>query len=893
MITKPTHALTLKDRLSRLTFTEACKVLGEQGAKLMRRGSKIEIDPAAVELTDTLLRVTLPDATVTISLSNAARQRLAWWCSACHAPCEHVGAVFSLVLEDKALLGLSEPPSETTPLELLTAEQLVERMLAERQKRAEEEKMTIQPLTPGVLWSDSLVTSAVSGKTYRVALRGWDRGESFCTCPDFRKNTLGTCKHILFTLDKMYRRFPAAARKTPYRRTGISVHLHYGTDLELRMLLPESLSPAIAKWVNPLRDRPITDLHDLLQRIRKIESAGQSVTLYPDAEEYIQQQLFRSRIQDKIAEIRRNPTSHPLRKELLKTELLPYQMDGIAFVVGAGRAILADEMGLGKTIQGIGVAELLKREAGIKKVLVVCPASVKSQWCAEIRRFTDSTCQQVNGPAAERARQYRDTTFLTVCNYEQVLRDILAIEPIKWDLIILDEGQRIKNWEAKTSRMMKSLRSPFALILSGTPLENRLDELFSVAEFIDDRRLGPASQFLHRHRVVDEHGKVLGYKNLDDLRQRLAPVLLRRTRASVLGQLPPRTTEIIRIPPTDEQLELHNTHKKIVSQIVSKKFLTEMDLLRLQKALLMCRMAADSTFLITKESPGFSSKLEKLAELLELVAAEPDRKVIIFSEWTTMLNLIEPLLKASGLEHVRLDGSVPQKKRQELVNRFQKEPGCRVFLTTNAGATGLNLQAANTVINVDLPWNPALLEQRIGRAHRMGQKRPVQVFVLVTEGTMEENLLTTLSSKHEMAMAALDASSKLNAVTIQSGMEELKRRLEVLLGAKPEAPLDVSETDRLENAARETAAQRARMSESGGQLLTSAFGFLAQLVPPSADRAATQAIASRVQEQFSNCLEKDEQGRLRMTLTLPDPAALTTLCDALARLVGFSQQQTK
>jgi superfamily II DNA or RNA helicase len=890
MTTKSADALTLKDRLSRLTFAEACKVQGEQGVKMMRAGSKIEIDPASVELTDALLRVALPEATVTVSLSKNVRRRLIWWCSACHEPCEHVGAVFSLVLEDKALLGLAEPPSETTPIELLTDEQLVERMLAERQKRADEEKMAVKALTPGVLWSDSLVTSAMSGKTYRVALRGWNRGDSFCTCPDFRKNTLGTCKHILFALDKAYRRFPAAVRKAPYRRNGVSVHLQYGAEAELRMLMPASLPEAIAKLVAPLRDRPIKNLHDLLERIRKIEAAGQTVTLYPDAEEYIQQQLFLNRIQSKIAEIRGDPAAHPLRKELLKTELLPYQMDGIAFAVGAGRAILADEMGLGKTIQGIGMAELLKREAGIKKVLVVCPASVKSQWCAEIRRFSDSSCQQVTGRTAERARQYGDDTFLTVCNYEQVLRDVLAIEPVKWDLIILDEGQRIKNWEAKTSRMMKSLRSPFALVLSGTPLENRLDELFSVAEFIDDRRLGPAFQFLHRHRVVDEHGKVLGYKNLDDLRQRLAPVLLRRTRASVLGQLPPRTTEIVRIPPTDEQLELHNAHKRIISQIVGKKFLTEMDLLRLQKALLMCRMAADSTFLVTKEAPGYSSKLEKLGELLGQIAEEQDRKVIIFSEWTSMLNLIEPLLKACGLEHVRLDGSIPQRKRQDLVNRFQKDPACRVFLATNAGATGLNLQAANTVINVDLPWNPALLEQRIGRAHRMGQKRPVQVFVLVTEGTMEENLLTTLSSKHEMALAALDASSKLNAVTIQSGMEELKRRLEVLLGARPEAPLDVSEQNRLENEAREAATRRERVSEAGGQLLASAFGFLAQLVPTPTDTAATQELSSRMQEQLSRCLEKDDQGRMRLTITLPDPALLATLSDALARLVGFSQK---
>ena len=145
--------------------------------------------------------------------------------------------------------------------------------------------------------------------------------------------------------------------------------------------------------------------------------------------------------------------------------------------------------------------------------------------------------------------------FFTICNYEQVLRDILSIERVNWDLIILDEGQRIKNWEAKTSRVIKGLRSRFALVLSGTPLENRLDELYSVVQFIDDRRLGPAFRFYNRHRVVDEKGKVLGYKNLSELRENLRPILLRRTRESVRQQLPPRTNEIVRITPTQEQLD--------------------------------------------------------------------------------------------------------------------------------------------------------------------------------------------------------------------------------------------------------------------------------------------------------------------------------------------------
>ena len=167
-----------------------------------------------------------------------------------------------------------------------------------------------------------------------------------------------------------------------------------------------------------------------------------------------------------------------------------------------------------------------------------------------------------------------------------------------------------------------------------------------------------------------------------------------------------------------------------------------MDLLRLQKALLICRMAANSTFLVDKVPPGYSSKLVEFENLIDQLIDEEDRKIVLFSEWTTMLSLIEPLLEKRKVGYVRLDGSIPQKKRQGLIHQFQKERDCKFFITTNAGATGLNLQAANTVINVDLPWNPAVLEQRISRVHRMGQKRPVQAFLLVTEATLGRKTLS-------------------------------------------------------------------------------------------------------------------------------------------------------
>jgi SNF2 family DNA or RNA helicase len=423
------------------------------------------------------------------------------------------------------------------------------------------------------------------------------------------------------------------------------------------------------------------------------------------------------------------------------------------------------------------------------------------------------------------------------------------------------------------------------LVLTGTPLENRLDDLFTITGFIDDRRLGPAYRFFHRHRIVDDRGKVLGYRNLDQLRETLKPVLLRRTRAGVLDELPPRTTEIVRIPPTAEQLEIHDANARTAAQIAAKKFLTEMDLLRLQKALLMCRMSADSTLLVDKQAPGYSSKLERLAELFEQLAAEPDRKILLFSEWTTMLNQIEPTLQRLGLEFVRLDGKVPQKQRQQLVHRFQKDPKCRLFITTNAGSTGLNLQAANTVINVDLPWNPAVLEQRIARAHRMGQEQPVHVYLMVTEETLEEKLLATLSAKHDLAMAALDVDSDVNEVELQSGMEELKRRLEKLLGPAPDAPIDVSQQRQVEAETAALSARRDRVAAASGELLGAALHLLGELVEIPESKAPSQETIAQLRSGLASCTDEDDKGRPQLKITLPNRESLDNLATTLARLL--------
>ena len=578
---------TLIDRLSRMTFIHACQLLGPDGKQLIYDGSDYEgIDVERdVFVGADLFRLKLPGCAaggevpvVTITLMAEKRSRLHFNCTHCDALCEHIGIAVSLILEEKSLLGLAEPPPEEIPFELLDEETLIQLALSERQTRADTEKFRLKSADPSRPWTDYVVTSAGSGKSYRVALRGEQRGISYCSCPDYRTNTLGTCKHVLYTLGRVRAKFSARKRARKPVRKRFSVHVqHDEQGNRLQLSPPTKLSDDAAAIAGRILKQPVQQADELVGVIRKLEQAGHEVTVYPDAEQAIQHQLFRRHMQKLVSEIRQDPAAHPLRQELLKTELLPYQLDGIAFAAGVGRAILADDMGLGKTIQGIGVAELLAREAGVSKVLVICPTSLKSQWKNEVHRFSDHSVQLVVGSADERATQYDNEAFITICNYEQVLRDILSIEQVDWDLIILDEAQRIKNWESKTSNVVKSLRSPFALVLTGTPLENRIDELFSVVQFVDDRRLGPGFRFFNQHRIVDDSGRVLGYKNLDVLRDRLQPILLRRTRDQVLTQLPPRRTDIVRIEPTDEQLGLHNTHKQTVAHITSKPYMTEMD----------------------------------------------------------------------------------------------------------------------------------------------------------------------------------------------------------------------------------------------------------------------------------------------------------------------------
>lgn len=875
----------LRQTLSELTLDAATQLLGPAGPEYLSTGERFPVDPRQIYLGDDLFRITFPSeirgrarAIVTLTVSPRDRRRLECHCTACPGPCPHVGAALAYLLEEKAALGLVAAPRHDA--ESLSEADLVARALSERQQRADSERMQIVPESPIGPWTDYTVTSALSGKRYRVALRGVNPGDSYCTCPDFRANTLGTCKHILKVLERARRTFGKDGLSAPFVQRSLEVAVHYGETLELRFLMPRTLDSSIHSLIGDLRDSPIDDAADLLKRIRQVERLGHPVQIYPDAEELIQHQLHQRRIQDLVAAIRHSPDDHVLRTSLLKSPVLPYQLDGIAFAVGAGRAILADEMGLGKTVQGIGVAELLAREVSITRTLIVCPATLKAQWRSEIDRFCDRTVTIVTGGPQERAAQYAADSFYTICNYEQMLSDVDIVERLTWDLIILDEGQRIRNWESKTSRVIKGLRSRFALVLTGTPLENRLEDLFSIVQFIDNRRLGPGFRFFSRHRVVDDRGKIIGIRNLTELRHTLKPILLRRTRQSVRQQLPPCVTEILRIEPTEAQRELTAEFQQNVSRIVSKPFLTEMDLIRLQKELLRCRLAANCPSLVDTQLPANSGKLERLDELFEELLADDSRKMLVFSEWTSMLDLIEPMLVRRGSGFVRLDGAVPQRSRAALVDRFQTEPECRVFLATNAGATGLNLQAANTIVNVDLPWSPALLEQRIARAHRLGQQQPVDVLLLITTETLEERMLQVHSEKSTLALAVLDPDSDLDEVQLASQMSALRSTVEHLVTAK------TTVTEVRGDSPADLRVSTGSTDASIDMLLKNVTHVLSSVVRNQGDVVAVERIADALRERMLQSLQHDESGRPLRSLPLPDSTVVQALTSLVAQWLG-------
>ncbi len=427
-----------------------------------------------------------------------------------------------------------------------------------------------------------------------------------------------------------------------------------------------------------------------------------------------------------------------------------------------GWAILADEMGLGKTVQAIAAALLMKEVAQVRRVLVVVPTSLKGEWADQIELFSDVVTELLVGDRRERLARYRETdAFFVVANYEQILRDWKEVNEILGpDLVILDEAQRIKNWQTKTARTLKRLASRFAFVLTGTPLENRIDEFYSIAEFVAPGLFGSLFRFNRHYYKFDERGKSTGMQNLGDLHEKATTIMLRRRKDMVEDELPGRTDKNYFVALSDEQAARYGEFEMKVTRLcgqAQKRPLTKEELDRLQRYLASMRMLCDSCYILDQKIRESPKADEAISVLEDVFASDPGRKVVVFSEWVRMLELVEERLRDAGIGFAVHTGSVRQDRRRAELMRFRTDPDCRVLLSSESGGVGLNLQSASVVMNLDLPWNPPKLEQRIARAWRKRQSRDVLVVNLVAEGTIEHKMLSTLKFKQGLADLVLDA----------------------------------------------------------------------------------------------------------------------------------------
>jgi superfamily II DNA or RNA helicase len=767
------------------------------------------------------------------------------------------------------------------------------------------------------IFSDFVVTNPASQKSYKVAIRGENPGDNYCSCRDFEINNLGVCKHIAFTLSRLKGIKNAKSLITEgYVPPFSEVFLSYGLKKEVRFKpglgAPAELLSLAGEFFDDggrLKEDRVLEFPRFLSRVPR--NNGHEVRCYDDVLAYIAEHQDRVHRQGVIADHLKEGIESPVFENILKAHLYSYQKEGALFALSAGRCLIGDDMGLGKTVQALAAAELMARFFYISKVLIVSPTSLKHQWKGEIQTFTDRKATVIEGLTHQRAALYQDDAFYKLVNYELVWRDLHMIRQWAPDLVILDEAQRIKNWKTRTATYIKQLESTFAMVLTGTPIENRIEELHSIMEFIDRHRLGPLYRFIHTHRVIDEGGKVIGYQHLDSVRTSLEGVMIRRKKDEVLKQLPKRVDKHFFVPMTKEQRDIHDENYDIVVRLVAKwrrfRFLSEADQRRMQIALSMMRMAADNTYLVDKKTVH-GPKIEELAVLLRETVLEGGEKVVIFSQWLRMTQLVEGVLKENGIGYAHLNGSVPSRDRKDLMTRFREDPDCMVFLSTDAGGVGLNLQSGSVVINMDIPWNPAVLEQRIGRVHRIGQQRMVRVVNFVTSASIEERILDLLRFKKSLFAGALDEGGD-DVVMIGEG--QIKRFMQTVEtvsdGLEKPDPL-VETQEEIEAALDEEAADRSELEEAradssatpegGGPPITGDALPLSRILMKGAEfltglgRAMAQGTATPqeiIEERVQAMVGRDETtGKPYLKLPLPEPEVVQEIFTALGGLVaGF------
>ncbi len=736
---------------------------------------------------------------------------------------------------------------------------------------------------------------------YDVLLSSIAPIEGSCSCPDFAKASLGLCKHIFLVAARHTE--PATFEGPPLRWDPVRPLCGSGDWLERLTWCAGGQPPARVRRLFRAGEGarvalPATVLSHPAARLTAVETLLDIARADERLAEPAIRPLLEREREGLVRRVRNAPSPREIRRhcDTLREKLFLYQREGVRRFLERGRLLLADDMGLGKTAQAIAACHVLVRSGRARRGLVIVPAPLKPQWLREWQRFSDIPLVAVDGPPDERAatvRRARRGGVLLV-NYEQVIRDLPQLLRFRPEVVVLDEAQRIKNWATRTATSVKQLDAAWRLVLTGTPMENRLEELASIMEWIDEAALEPRWRLASWHSVPgDDRRGAVGARNLDTLRQRLAPSLMRRVRREVVEQLPPRRDTALAVPLTAAQQAAHDDLAPAIAQIVAeaaRRPLSQPEFLRLMSLLtqqrIVCNGLAQADFLeiwpaLERRRPTAalldslgSPKLAELRELIAAIAITQERKVVVFSQWTRMLKLaawaVSDLLRAAGVRAVNFTGEEGARRRTQNLVELHDDPDVRVLFATDAGGVGLNLQqAASCCIHIDLPWNPAVLEQRAGRIHRLGQQHPVETYALVADGGIEGRIATLVGDKQALFTELFDGTS--DAVSFERAGSFLSR-METLVGAAPggEGDIDASDASLPEEDAGE------RPDERGGDVAVSA--------------TAAELPAEAVSSLFSQIqVTRRADGRVAFEAPGPAAAALAELFQAVARLLAPSE----
>ncbi|MHB1712827.1 MAG: DEAD/DEAH box helicase, partial [Acidimicrobiales bacterium] len=535
--------------------------------------------------------------------------------------------------------------------------------------------------------------------------------------------------------------------------------------------LTEAELSALAEAKRPLvrlKGRWVLADPDLAERLRRHQghlSGAEGLAVALSGSIVIDGEVFTARAEGPLAHIADRLTAGGVREmaepDGLRAELRPYQRRGLAWLsemvnLGLG-GCLADDMGLGKTVQVIALHLHRLSTGRAKPMLVVCPTTLLGNWEREINKFAPGVRVRRYHGGDRHLNELADGEVV-LASYGVVLRDAASLRQGSWGLVVADEAQYVKNPLAKTARALRTIPGDGRIALTGTPVENRLTELWAILDYTTPGLLGPLETFRRRVAVPIERNR--DPEVTERFSSLVRPFLLRRKKSdpTIAPELPPKTETDNVVPLTTEQVTLYEAVvRESLEEIARAEGIARRGLvLKLLTGLKqICNHPAQY---LHQRGPltGRSGKLDALDELLPAMV-DGGESVLVFSQYVTMLRMIERHLTAAGMQTLFLHGGVTAKGRDAMVEQFQSG-GIPVFLLSlKAGGTGLNLTRATQVVHFDRWWNPAVEDQASDRAWRIGQDKPVQVHRLVTEGTIEDRIATLLESKRQLAESVVGA----------------------------------------------------------------------------------------------------------------------------------------